>query len=142
MKKSPSRLLMMIVLGLLITSCSEQNNSIISELENKSWELAAIRKSVPIKGSLINIEFKDGEVHGSSGCNSYFGRYEIKGNEISIGMLASTEMACLDPEGLMVQEQDYLSFLAEVVSISIEDGQLILRKAVQEQLTFTTSPHG
>ncbi|MCD4671267.1 MAG: META domain-containing protein [Anaerolineaceae bacterium] len=95
-----------------------------------------IRKSVPLEGNTFTIEFENGEVHGHSGCNSYFGEYKVKGNEISFGMLAATEMACMDPEGIMQQEQEYLAFLSEVVSFSVEGEQLILKKEAQDQLTF------
>jgi heat shock protein HslJ len=140
MKNRMSSLLLILIMGLMLASCSHPNNTLAADMESKNWELKTIRTSVPIAGRVISIEFEDGEVHGSSGCNSYFGGYEIKGDEITFGMLASTEMACMDPEGLMGQEQDYLSFLSEVVSFSIEDGQLILRKADQDQLTFSESP--
>jgi len=55
---------------------------------------------------------------------------------MTLSEIAMTEMACLDPKGVMQQEQDYLSFLSEVVSFSIEGNQLILRKVEQDQLTF------
>ena len=132
-------LLSMILIGLLAASCSVLNPGGANDLEGSKWELLFIRKSVPLEGSTITIEFEDGEVHGRSGCNSYFGEYTVKGNEISFDMLASTEMACMDPEGVMEQEQEYLASLSEVVTYSIEGEQLILKKEVQDQLTFQKS---
>jgi len=84
----------------------------------------------------VTIEFENGEVHGSAGCNSYFGSYEVKGNVISFGMLAMTEMACLEPESLMEQEQAYMQLLSEVETFALEGERLMLKKAVQEQFTF------
>jgi heat shock protein HslJ len=129
-------LLSMILVGLLVASCSVLRPSGANELDGKQWELLYIRKSTPLEGSTITIEFENGEVHGRSGCNSYFGEYTVKGNEISFGMLAATEMACMDPEGIMQQEQEYLTFLSEVVAWSVEGEQLILKKEGQDQLTF------
>lgn len=136
MKTKNKLLLSMILIALLAASCAALNPAGANELDGTQWELLYIRKSIPLDGSTITIEFENGEVHGRSGCNSYFGEYTVKGNEITYGMLASTEMACMDPEGIMQQEQEYLAFLSEVVTWSIEGEQLILKKEDQDQLTF------
>jgi heat shock protein HslJ len=120
----------------MVSSCSFVEISTVDELNGTKWKLLYIRKSKPIPGRDITIEFKDGQVHGLSGCNSYFGSYQPNGNEISISQLVSTEMACMDPEGIMQQEQEYLAFLSEVVAFTLEDNQLALKKAIQDQLTF------
>lgn len=128
-----------ILLGLIAASCAVLNPAGTNELDDTNWQLLYIRKSAPIAGRPITIAFKDGQVNGSSGCNSYFGEYSVKANEISFGPLASTEMACMDPEGIMDQEYEYLTFLSEVVTYSIEGDQLILKKKGQDQLTFQKS---
>ena len=125
-----------IFLGMIATSCAALNPAGENKLNGTEWQLIYIRKSAPIAGRAITISFENGQVHGSSGCNSYFGEYKINGNEISFGPLASTEMACMDPEGIMNQEQEYLTFLSEVVTFSVEGDQLFLKKEVQDQLTF------
>ena len=128
-----------ILLGLIATSCAVLNPAGTNELNGTNWKLLYIRKSAPIASRPITISFEDGQVHGSSGCNSYFGEYKINGNEISFGPLAATEMACMDPDGIMQQEQEYLTFLSDVVTYAIEGNQLILKKEVQDQLTFQKS---
>jgi len=138
MNKLHKLLLSALILTLLAAACSALPDS-ANELDGTKWELVFIRKSTPMEGSTITIEFENGEVRGRSGCNSYFGEYTVKGNEISFGMLAATEMACMDPEGVMQQEQEYLAFLSEVVTFSVEGEQLILKKEVQDQLTFKTT---
>ena len=127
---------LIMIFGLMVTSCSSFSGIAADELGGSKWNLLHIRKSMPIPDRIITIEFEDGEVTGTSGCNTYFGKHMTKGNEISFGQLASTEMACLDPEGIMDQEQEYLTFLSEVVAFSIEGDRLILKKAHQDQLTF------
>ena len=135
MNKKHKLLLSALIFTLLASACGILPGS-NNELDGTKWELLYIRKSTPLGGSMITIEFEDGEVHGRSGCNSYFGEYTVKGNEISFGMLAATEMACMEPEGIMQQEQEYLTFLSEVVTWSVEGEQLILKQEVQDQLTF------
>jgi heat shock protein HslJ len=75
----------------------------------------------------ITIEFIDAEktVKGSAGCNSYFASYEVEGNLLSIsGPIAVTEMACMEPEGIMDQEQEYLAILESAERFEIERHQL------------------
>ena len=121
---------------LCFNSCTRVGIGDTDALADTEWQLVFIRKTTPIKGTTINISFENDEIRGTSGCNTYFGSYEIEGEKIKFNEIAMTEMACLDPEGVMQQEQDYLSFLSEVVLFSIEGNQLILRKAEQGQLTF------
>jgi heat shock protein HslJ len=127
------------IFGLMVTSCSIISNAKVDDLERTKWDLLFYHKSKPIPDSIITIEFENGEVRGTSGCNTYFGEYKIQGSEISFGQIAGTEMACMNPERIMEQEQKYLTFLSEVVAYSIEGDRLILKKAHQDQLTFEKS---
>jgi heat shock protein HslJ len=64
------------------------------------------------------------EVTGSAGCNTYFGDYQISGNDLSIPMIANTEMYCLEPEGVMEQENRYLSAMRAAENYQIQNGKL------------------
>jgi len=79
-----------------------------------------------LEGTEITATFRsaEGQVEGSAGCNSYFGGYEIDKNKLSIPMMAYTEMACLEPEGVMEQEDKYLRILPDVDSYEISGGKL------------------
>lgn len=134
-----SNFVLIMIFGLMVASCSAISIAKVDDLERTKWNLLFYHNSKPIPDSIITIEFENGEVRGTSGCNTYFGEYKPKGNEISFGVLAATEMACLNPEGIMEQEQEYLSFLSEIVAYSIEGDRLILKKTLQDQLTFEKS---
>lgn len=127
--------LVLTVCTLCFSSCALINPAGNNAIAGTEWNLVYIRKSTPLPGSTITIAFTGDEVRGSSGCNTYFGQYEIKADQIRFGSLAMTEMACKDA-AWMEQEQEYLAFLSEVVSFSINGPQLILKKAGQDQLTF------
>lgn len=98
--------------------------------EDKEWVLESYGEpgnvQSVIEGTEITADFDSAkhEVSGSAGCNSYFGDYQVDKNELSIPVLASTEMACLEPEGVMDQEQQYLQSLGLAESYEIEDGKL------------------
>jgi len=58
-------------------------------------------------------------------CNSYFGGYEVEGNQLLIpGPIGATEMYCAEPEGVMDQEQEYLATLQLAESYDIDGDEL------------------
>jgi len=127
-------------LTLLLAACSGPGPKTSQDpLDGTSWDLFAYRKTTPIDGTLITAEFVDGMVAGSSGCNSYSGAYKVDGGTIEIGPIAMTEMACMDPGGVMDQELYYLEFLAAVSRIQFVDDQLQLFDG-HEALTFVPAP--
>ena len=81
-----------------------------------------------IAGSKMDIQFsQNGTVSGNSSCNTYSGSYTVNGNQIEIGPLASTRMACGDPPGIMDQEAQYLAALGTAATYQIEGNVLELR---------------
>jgi heat shock protein HslJ len=92
-----------------------------------------------IVDTVVTADFDDaGNVSGMSGCNSYSGGYQTEGTTISIGSLASTRMACAEPEGVMDQETAFLAAMQSATSFALEGADLILfdaegRRAVQLQ---------
>lgn len=64
---------------------------------------------VPPQITALTAEFADGRITGSGGCNRFMGGYEAQGEQLTIGPLASTFMACEPP--IMDQESRYLTAL-------------------------------
>jgi len=99
-------------------------------LEDTKWMLEGYGEQgelqAVLEGTEITATFESAEsrVHGSAGCNGYFADYEISDNRLSIPMVASTEMYCLEPEGVMQQENQYLQALKAAESYQIQDGKL------------------
>ena len=110
--------------------------------EDKTWVLTSYGVEDDLKTVLENTEITtvfipdEAVVRGSSGCNHYFGNYEATGNELSVSNIAFTEMACLTPEGVMEQEQLFLSVLAAVGSFQIQDNQLTIFSTDDHILEF------
>lgn len=96
-------------------------------LEGTNWVLSdSSDLGVAVGDVTVSARFQDGTVSGSSGCNSYTGPYELDGEDLTIGPnLASTQMACEDPQASV--EQAYLAALPEVAGFSIADEQLTLK---------------
>jgi putative lipoprotein len=83
-----------------------------------------------IAGSKATLRFgADGTLSGSSGCNSYTGRYEVSGSQVKFpGAFASTRMMCANP-GVMAQEQNFLKALSASSTGHIDGKKLELRDA-------------
>lgn len=110
------------------------------------WQLTEIAgadetMSTPI--TIPTLAFEDGQVAGNASCNQYFGSYEIDGSSISFGQLASTEMFCGEPPGVMDQEMAYLAALAtvdtwsmdgETLTLSSGDTPLLVYEAISQDL--------
>ena len=117
----------------LLTACGE----IIPRdaLNGTAWTLTSLDNTLPLKGRKLTIDFAEGKFSGSSGCNSYGGSYEIKGEKISTGSIAMTMMACVDP-GVMEQEQTFLEYLQDAQTFLRSEGQLQIFCSDGKALTF------
>ena len=101
------------------------------QLEGPEWILSAYLNQdgemvEALAGVFASANFADGQVNGNGSCNGYSGGYEVDGSSISIGPLASTEMFCGNPPGVMEQETAFLSAMGSAVEYRIESDQLVL----------------
>ena len=107
------------------------DQTIQPELENTSWVLDAAGPESSLKPSIAGhkptIDFSEGDLSGSTGCNSYFGLYTYDTNgSLDISGLGNTEMACPEP-GVMEQEQLFLDTLRAAGSYRVVSGKLRIR---------------
>jgi heat shock protein HslJ len=81
-------------------------------------------------GTRVTLEFVEGGVRGSGGCNGYSGTFtEGLGGALAFGPLRATRMACARPPEVMSQEAAYLRALQTVASARREGNRLELRTA-------------
>jgi heat shock protein HslJ len=124
------------ILILSLAACQGADSAADDPLDGTSWVLMAYRKTRPISGTTITATFEDGQVRGSAGCNSYGGSYQVSGDTITVGAVAITEMACLEPEGVMDQELVFVEFLTDAQTFRLAAGQLQVLRSDGEALTF------
>jgi heat shock protein HslJ len=129
-------ILIVILTAMLVNACGNVDATADDPLNSTSWELVYYRKSTVLEGPILTANFDGGEVKGSAGCNSYSGSYQVEGDTISFGPIASTLMACMDPEGIMDQETMFLAWLADAQTFWIKDNQLMIFRSDGEALTF------
>ena len=93
-----------------------------------------------IKDTGITAEFDrtDEQIRGTGGCNTYFSQYGTRrGNELSIlAPLARTEMWCAQPEGLMDQEDEYLTILGNAVTYRVTGDELSIFSSNDQVLVY------
>ena len=100
------------------------------------WATETINGQPVIEGNQVVMGISEGRIGGFAGCNTYFGPYEATGNQVTVGPLASTRLAC--SEDIMGQESDYLEALHSAASYQIVDEKLQVANANAETiLTFS-----
>ena len=93
-----------------------------------------------VAGTTVTLKFgEDGRASGSSGCNSYGGTYQVRGDNISFGRLISTKRACLD-QNANQQESRFLSALEAANRFRLSSDRLtILSDRGRSALNFVNS---
>jgi heat shock protein HslJ len=128
MKKTTSIIsLIMIFTVMALSACAAKTSA--TSLPGSAWTLASygtVGKAIPAaEGVPTSLVFsKDGQVSGNLGCNSFSGSYEVQADEIVLGPLASTLMACPDPQ--MEQEGTAFQVLTGTVRFTLGDGTLTI----------------
>jgi len=141
MKKIFIAVMLSLLTAIGLVACSAPN----STLGGTKWFLRSYGEQNNLQALIEDTEITatfdsaKGQVSGSAGCNTYFAGYEVQGSKLSIFEMAWTEMACLSPEGVMEQEQEYLTILANAQSFQADDTTLTIFCSGGQQLYFTTA---
>ena len=123
------------IVVVLLSGCGGMTDQ-SAQLAGTTWRLIAINKHTPIDGTNPTIQFEDGLVSGQASCNSFGGNYQVAGDEIKFDGLFMTEMYCMEPEGAMDQEMEYLGMLGSATRFEINGDQLVIVVGPQQTLTF------
>jgi heat shock protein HslJ len=134
-QKRPHRFFLITIAVLAACTCSGA-----TALENTAWELESLSGNAVLPGTTITLEFSDDQISGSAGCNHYGGSYRAGENILHVSDLFWTEMGCLEPEGIMEQEQAYLAALNAAAKYQIGDGKLEIRDEAGAQVLVFVAP--
>jgi putative lipoprotein len=135
MKKNIFWLLGLSALALLLGACS-----VAGGLDATSWGLQSYADPTGelvdvLPRSVVTLNFQANQVSGLTGCNNYSGSYQATGSKIKIGPLAATEKACLQPAGIMAQEDAYLAALNAAADYNLRANKLEMKNG-QGQLVL------
>ncbi|MGU3574858.1 META domain-containing protein [Brucellaceae bacterium C25G] len=116
-----------------------ETSHVATSLFDKEWLAEDLQNGGVIDNAQSTLSIKeDGSVSGSGGCNRYFGKVEIKEEDLTFGQMGSTFMMC--PPALMDQERKFFDILAAAKSYKIELGKLLLLNEQNEKIA-TLSPN-
>jgi len=126
-------------LPLAVTACGGGDGG--RALEGGKWVLSAYAVDGAMKDALVtattDATFVDGQVSGNAGINQYNGPYEVDGEKLSVGPLASTKMA--GDAMIMEQEAAYLAALESAASYEIDGDTLVIMDS-SETVVLEFSP--
>ena len=131
---SPRSVLAVLTLLTLAVSAQSQTRRDLSTdqrvLTGTEWRLLSFgpagAEASLVAGTTVTVKFgEDGRASGSTGCNSYGGTYQVRGDNISFGRLISTRRACLD-QNANQQEQRFLSALEAANRFRLSSNRLTI----------------
>jgi uncharacterized lipoprotein YbaY len=111
-------------------------------LEEHLWLLQSYSTNTVLPGTQITAKFKDNQVSGSSGCNTYSGSFERSTTNLTVGPLSVSQMTCTTPEGVMEQETQYLGLLQNSAFFSIDDQLAIMNEANEKIMIYDAAVVG
>ena len=111
-------LMVLLSLGFVLVAQAQTSRDLSTgqrALAGTEWRLVSFgpvgTETDVIAGTTITLKFgEDGRISGSTGCNSYGGTYQVRGDTVSFSRLVSTRRACLD-QNANQQEQRFLAAL-------------------------------
>src|SRR6266498_534732 len=118
-------LILVFILAASLSACSQA----VAGFEGQEWKLTSVNGKAPLAGSKVTLKFENGKISGSSGCNSYGGEYSIQGGKLTVTNVVSTEMACMDPAGVMDQEAAFFKAINEAAGYQISGNRLEVKNA-------------
>jgi heat shock protein HslJ len=118
----------------MVESDLEDKAVVENDLVKSEWVLTSINGEELLEGTNITLAFYPSELSGFAGCNGYGSQYEVDDSGgILIREIVSQAEGCIEPEGVLDQESDYLSQLLDVEQYVFEGSELILSNLKNEQ---------
>ena len=112
-------------------------------LENTYWKLidlegAAVEAVDNQREAHIVLHTEESRVAGSGGCNRLMGSYQLDGDALSFGQLATTMMACADG---MQTEHQFLGVLEGVSAWEVTGTSLTLKDGAGDDVARFEAVH-
>lgn len=114
----------------MLGACTTQKKAMTTEkdiIQDTYWMLVSLEGEElqgPTDTRTAYIRFEEGkpDVKGFTGCNNFFGKYELNGDSVRLSKLGSTRMMC----PVIEQENKFLSVMERVDAYKIADYLLTL----------------
>lgn len=114
---------------------SEQPGELPEALGDRVWVLDPATSTPTIAGEgTVTMTFESGRVSGQAPCNSYNAEFTIDGDQLELGSIATTRMAC-DP-ATSEAETTYLEALGQVDRVAVDGDRVTLSGDNDVELIF------
>jgi len=109
-----------------------------SPLEGTTWRLTELpgAQSAAL-GQLsrpVTVRFESGQLTGFGGCNNFAGSYALEGDSLTVGPVATTQMACADPGSSV--EQAFHAAMSGTLRYAVDGDELSAKTATGATLRF------
>ncbi len=117
---------------LILMSCSTMKSG--QELKETSWEMKQLvvngqEKELPSEKPILLFS-EDNVLNGTTGCNSFFGKYDISENKVTFQIEGITKAFCFDSQEVedVLLNQDMMNGM----QFSIQKDKLVIENEVQK----------
>lgn len=98
-------------------------------IAGRRWNVVELEGTELVPGAdetlpYLELDAAEGRVSGHGGCNRLSGSYELEGEKLRFGPVATTRMACA--EDVMRREEAFLAALAATKRYQFDAGLLVL----------------
>ena len=116
-----------VLMAIILSACSTADG-----LDATSWKLESYTGTAGdmvevLPESVVSLDFQATQVSGNASCNNYSGTYQVTGSKIEFGPLAATRKMCVQPLGIMEQEDAYLAALGTAVEYNFKANKLEMK---------------
>jgi heat shock protein HslJ len=113
----------------LFAGCGTMANAVESApLDGTAWVLTGLPGHTLVPDSSVTLQFSEGRLSGSDGCNRYSGSYSVENSALAVAPnLVSTQMACV-PD-IDAQARAYIAALTGAKSFRVDGERLELLAA-------------
>lgn len=111
---------------LALASCNSTKSTImnIDDLTGSYTIKTLNNKEVKTVVPKFSLNGADNAINGNTGCNSFFGSFDIEKNHIQLSQMGVSEMYC-EENGVMELERTFLDALHNAKSFELKDNILI-----------------
>jgi heat shock protein HslJ len=110
------------------TQAPSPSGSATSKLDGRQFVSVLVtdkgKSKALVAGTKIRLNFNDGQIGASAGCNSMGGDYQVVDGKLVVGQMATTEIGC--PTNLSEQDEWLATFLGSKPGIAIDGSDLVL----------------
>jgi heat shock protein HslJ len=106
-----------------------------SPLDSTGWSLIELNGEGLINDTYISLSFYNNLAEGNGGCNRYSGEYFTEDPDIlNIQGPGANEEYCIEPEGVIEQEEAYFEALSNAATYEISDDNLVIYGSDNQKL--------